>query len=104
MKKFLFLFFGILLLWSLFPILWQLSLSFDYPIQIYSTPAPVIPPSPTLDSYLRALGLLHNMAQGDTFGSAMVGPFLSGMQNSMIVAVAVTLITMVACVPAGYAF
>jgi multiple sugar transport system permease protein len=104
MKKYMPIFFLLLALWSVVPLYWQFNLSFQRRVDIFSTPAFLVPPAPTLDSYLRATGILTKSVQGDLVGLGLVGPFLQGLQNSTIVAFTVMLITLALCVPAGYAF
>jgi multiple sugar transport system permease protein len=104
MKKYMIVFAVVLVVWSLLPLYWQFNLSFQQRVDIYTTPSYVLPPHPTLDSYLRALGILKKSAEGELVGLGLVGPFLEGLQNSSIVAITVMLITLGLCIPGGYAF
>ncbi len=80
---------ALVVLWSLMPVYWVFNLAFQTALQIFTLPAYLFPPTPTLENYLRALG------------SSL---FLSALQNSMIVATLVMFATLALCIPAGYAF
>jgi multiple sugar transport system permease protein len=74
---------------SLFPLLWMVSVSFMPPGAASSVPAPLLPPSVTLDNY-RTL-----------FGSVGMGRYAF---NSLAIAVLAMLISVSFNVMAGYAF
>ncbi len=96
---------GILIaLWSTVPVYWVVNLSFQTRLQIYNLPSSLLPPTPTLENYLRAFGLSTRSSFGSLAGNGLVPQFLSGLQNSMIVATLVMLATLALCIPAGYAF
>ena len=94
----------LLAFWSLIPIYWLVNLSFQTRFQIYTIPPFLLPPAPTLENYLRALGLTSFASYGSLAGNGLVPQFLSGFQNSTVVATTVMILTMILCVPAGYAF
>ena len=91
-------------LWSLVPVYWVANLSFQNRLQIYTIPPYLLPPAPTLTNYLRALGLSTGSTFGSATGNGLVPQFLSGMQNSLIVATLVMTLTLALCIPGGYAF
>ena len=91
-------------LWSIVPVYWVVNLSFQTRLQIYSLPSSLLPPAPTLENYLRAFGLSTASSFGSLAGNGLVPQFLSGLQNSMVVATLVMFATLALCIPAGYAF
>lgn len=91
-------------LWSATPIYWVANLSFQTRIQIYTLPAYLFPQAPTLENYLRAFGLSTAAAFGSVTGNGLVPQYVAGLQNSMLVATSVMILTLLLCIPAGYAF
>jgi len=91
-------------LWSLVPVYWVANLSFQNRLQIYTIPPYLLPPTPTLINYLRAVGLDKSSSYGSLAGNGLVPQFLAGVQNSAIVATTVMVLTLILCIPAGYAF
>lgn len=91
-------------LWSLLPVYWIVNLSFQTRLQIYSLPSSLVPPTPILENYLKAFGLSTKATFGSLAGLGLVPQFLSGLQNSMVVATLVMIATLILCIPAGYAF
>lgn len=91
-------------LWSVVPVYWVANLSFQTRVQIYTLPAYLIPPAPTLVNYLRAFGLSTATSIGSVTGNGLVPQYLVGLQNSILVATAVMILTTLLCIPAGYAF
>lgn len=77
----------VLLLWA-FPLIWTLLTSLKNRNDMFTLP-PVLVFKPTLEHYLEAI------TSSDILHSVM---------NSLLVAAAVTLVTLLAAVPAGYAF
>jgi multiple sugar transport system permease protein len=57
-----------------------------------------------LENYLRAVGISKTAPFGSSTGLGLVPQFLSGLQNSMLVATSVMSLTVLLCIPAGYAF
>ena len=90
--------------WSLIPVYWLVNLAFQTRLQIYTIPPYFLPPTPTLINFLDAMGLAHDVSFGSSSGLALVPQFLAGFQNSLIVATTVMVLTIVLCIPAGYAF
>lgn len=91
-------------LWSLLPVYWIVNLSFQTRLQIYSLPSSLVPPTPILENYLKAFGLSTKATFGSLAGLGLVPQFLSGLQNSIVVATLVMIATLILCIPAGYAF
>jgi multiple sugar transport system permease protein len=83
---------GLLLLltfFALFPLLWMLSVSFMHPGEASTLPPPLLPKSPTLANYR------------ELFERAGMGRYLA---NSLAVASAITLLSLLFNLAAGYAF
>jgi multiple sugar transport system permease protein len=74
---------------ALFPLLWMVSVSFMHPGEASTFPPPLLPADPTLANYR------------ELFVRAGMGRFLA---NSLIVATAVTLLSLACNLSAGYAF
>ncbi|MBI3117019.1 MAG: carbohydrate ABC transporter permease [Thaumarchaeota archaeon] len=90
--------------WSILPVYWVLNLSFQRRLDIYTVPPYFFPPVPTVDDYLRAVGILKTNPFGSSTGLGLVPQFTAGIQNSLIIATLVMALTMLLCIPAGYAF
>ena len=86
-------------IYSLAPIYNLFSVSFMNPRQLVS--GQLFPPTPNLGNYLRLFGFLTTTAGGSPF--FLAPQVKAGLINSLIVAVLVMSITLLACVPAGYA-
>lgn len=94
----------LVVLWTVMPVYWIFNLSLQTRIQIYNLPPYIIPPTPTIENYMRAFGLTTVSTFGSATGNGLVPQFLSGLTNSVAVATLVTICTLTLCVPAGYAF
>jgi ABC-type glycerol-3-phosphate transport system permease component len=79
----------VLLIWSLFPILWSLSTSFKTPLEVYKVPPSLLPEDPNFSSYQKVFAY---------------SGFWRFMLNSTILAVASTLLAVTVSILAGYAF
>ncbi|MBI3116662.1 MAG: carbohydrate ABC transporter permease [Thaumarchaeota archaeon] len=95
---------GLIAFWSLLPVYWIVNLSFQTRLQIYSLPSSLVPPTPILENYMKAFGLSTKATFGSLAGLGLVPQFLSGLQNSIVVATLVMIATLILCIPAGYAF
>lgn len=104
MKKIATIFAALIAFWSLVPVYWVVNLAFQNRLQIYTVPPYFLPPTPTLENFARALGLSSAVSYGSLGGNGLVPQFLSGLQNSLIVATTVMIFTLILCIPAGYAF
>lgn len=97
--------FGILVvLWSVMPVYWVFNLSLQTRLQIYNLPPYIVPPTPTVENYMRALGLTTVSTFDSATGKWLVPQFLSGLTASVAVATLVTMCTLALCIPAGHAF
>ena len=79
----------LLALFALFPLLWMLSVSFMRPGEASTLPPPLLPASATFANYR------------ELFDRAGMGRYLA---NSLLVATAITLLSLVLNLAAGYAF
>jgi multiple sugar transport system permease protein len=79
----------LLAFFALFPLLWMLSVSFMHPGEASTLPPPLVPRDPTLANYR------------ELFERAGMGRYLL---NSLLVASAITLLSLVFNLAAGYAF
>jgi len=96
----------VLYLLTLAAVVWSLSPVYQIIIASAMDPKQLIshylyPPTPSFDNYLRLFGYIKTTAGGAIFGLAEQA--IQGLENSIIVAVLVTVITMAATVPSGYA-
>jgi len=89
----------IAVIWSIAPVYSIFSASFMTPKELISHN--LFPPAPNIDNYLRLFGFIKTTAGGAPFG--LSSEVIKGLSNSLIVAVLVMTITMLATVPAGYA-
>jgi ABC-type glycerol-3-phosphate transport system permease component len=80
---------AVLVVWTLFPLIWAFSSSFKTPVQVYETPPSLIPSSFNLDNYVKVF-------QFDGFWTYLA--------NSIFLAVITTFLTVVISVLAGYGF
>lgn len=95
----------LLALWSVVPVYWVANEAFQTRPQIYSIPPYLLPPTPSLANFATALGLSKSgLNYGSLGGVGIIPQYIAGLQNSVIVATSVMVLTLVLCVPAGYAF
>ena len=95
---------ALILVWSLLPVYWLVNLSFQSRADIFTIPANLIPPNPNFDNHLRSIGLIKSTTVSTLAGTGLVPTFQEGMVNSIIIGIAVTVITLAISIPAGYAF
>jgi multiple sugar transport system permease protein len=86
-----------LLVWAL-PVLWVAVTSFKPHTAIFSTP-PTVAFTPTLEHYRPVLGI-----RGGRFLEPTAEGIVPSIVNSVVVAAAATVVTLLAAVPAGYAY
>lgn len=91
----------LIFLWSFVPFLWLVVMSVQQSADLVRTPPTVIPGSFTLDNY-RFVLMPWTMAEGQS--SVQATRVASGLWNSLIVAVGVTVVNVVLGGLAGYAF
>ncbi|HTI00334.1 MAG TPA: carbohydrate ABC transporter permease [Acidisoma sp.] len=96
---------AILIVWSLLPILWFVRMSFMNHAEITQFPPHIIPESFNLSSFANIFGFNYKLGDGSiSSASGQAGQIVRGLQNSVIVSVVVTLITIVIVVPLAYVF
>jgi len=96
---------GLLLaIWTLIPVYWMANMALMYHAELVSIPAHLYPHQLTLSNFLRMFGLPAAGPDGQPL-VAIGQAFLvrQGWLSSLIVAVAVTIITMVVALPCAYA-
>jgi len=90
----------LLILWSVLPLYWLLNMSVMYNPEIFSKPPSLIVQQPTLEWYQELLGL-GQIGELSYHGH---GPeLMKGMQNSILVAIPVMVITVAVSSIVGYA-
>ncbi len=94
----------LIVIWSIGPLYWIVNLSFQSRAEIYTIPANLLPPNPSFTNHLRSLGFIEAESVGTLAGTGLVPTFQEGMVNSIIIGIAVTIITLAISIPAGYAF
>lgn len=95
----------ILLAWSVLPLYWSLRLALSLPVEIATFPPRLFPENPTPVSFVTILGFPYTTPGGDFYLPAgRAAQVVRGLTNSIIVSVAVTLITMCVVIPLGYTF
>lgn len=96
---------AVLIIWSLLPILWFIRMAFMSHAEITQFPPHIIPASFNLSSFFNIFGFDYRLADGSISpASGQAGQIELGLQNSVIVSVVVTLITIVIVVPLAYVF
>src|SRR5262247_3959328 len=85
-------------LWLVGPFVWLFVTSVSYQKNLLARPLSFVPPEVTLDNYRMILGLIRFHAEGQ---AAKIVP---SMLNSLIVALLVTALNLVAGTTAGYAY
>lgn len=96
---------AILLIWSLLPILWFVRMAFMNHAEITEFPPHIVPHSFNLSSFVNIFGFDDKLADGTvSAASGQAGQIVLGLQNSIIVSVIVTLITILIVVPLAYVF
>ncbi|WP_284946969.1 carbohydrate ABC transporter permease [Acidisoma cladoniae] len=96
---------AILLLWSLVPIYWFVRMAFLTHAEIARFPPALIPTHINVAAFFNIFGFDYRMTDGTiSTASGQSGQIITGLENSLIVAVVVTLITLVIVVPLAYVF
>jgi len=96
---------AVLIIWSLLPILWFIRMAFMSHAEITQFPPHIFPASFNLSSFFNIFGFDYKLADGSLSpSSGQAGQIERGLQNSVIVSVVVTLITIVIVVPLAYVF
>ncbi|MEW5865288.1 MAG: carbohydrate ABC transporter permease [Bacillota bacterium] len=95
----------LVILWTVTPLYWFLSMAFKTPAEISSFPPSFYPKHPTIMGLITVLGRQYVSRTGEVFlPSGQSGQVVRGLLNSFILAAVVTVITMVLVVPLGYTF
>jgi multiple sugar transport system permease protein len=93
----------VLLIWTIFPIYWLLNMSLMFKPELLSVPTHLFPHEPTISNYTRLFGATA-MGPGGELPPVGQAPMIRrGLLNSAIIAVAVTLVTMLIALPVAYA-
>jgi multiple sugar transport system permease protein len=91
--------------WTLLPMYWFLKAAFETIGEMAHYPPYFFPPKPQPGAFLNILGFPYRTAAGiDLPASGQAGQVILGIQNSIIIAVVVTILTMVFVVPLAYVF
>jgi ABC-type glycerol-3-phosphate transport system permease component len=90
--------------WTVIPVYWMANMALMYHEELLSIPAHLYPHQFTFSNFLRMFGLTANGPNGEPL-VAIGQAFLvrRGWLSSLIVAVAVTLLTMIVALPCAYA-
>jgi multiple sugar transport system permease protein len=94
----------LLAVWTLVPVYWMANMALMYHEELISIPAHLYPHQLTFSNFLRMFGLPASGPNGDPL-VAIGQAFLvrRGWLSSLIVALAVTIITMIVALPCAYA-
>jgi multiple sugar transport system permease protein len=93
-------------LWTLLPIYWIFTISIEYRVETQRVPPDFVPQMPTLYQYERVLGFWPQITGYEgkvTAPSGHAEAVIAGLENSTIVAVATTLVTLIIALPIAYA-
>ncbi|MBA3416139.1 MAG: carbohydrate ABC transporter permease [Chloroflexia bacterium] len=95
---------ALLLVWTLFPIYWLLSMSLMFKTELLSVPTHLAPLEPTISNYTRLFGGTAIGPGGTELPQVGQAPMIRrGLVNSLVIAVAVTALTMAVALPVAYA-
>jgi multiple sugar transport system permease protein len=92
-----------LLIWTVVPIYWLLNMSLMFKPELLAVPTHLFPHEPTLSNYTRLFGATAQGPGGELPPIGQAPIIRRGLVNSAIVAVLVTLLTMVVALPVSYA-
>jgi multiple sugar transport system permease protein len=96
---------AVALLWSLVPIYWFCRMAFLTSLEIRLFPWPLVPHAPNLAAFYNIFGYNYTLPNGATSpASGQAGQIIRGLEDSVIVSVVVTLITLVIVLPLAYVF
>ncbi len=92
-------------IWTLLPIYWMLKTAFISPSDAVSFPAPLWPSNPHFAAIHNIFGFGYTDPDGREFLPAGQAPqIINGLKNSLIVALFVTILTLLIIIPLSYAF
>ena len=96
---------AVALLWSFLPMYWTVKFAFMSKTEIARFPPELFPPAPQLASFYNIFGFDYTLQDGTVINaSGQARQIMLGLRNSLIVAVIVTIITIVVVVPLAYVF
>jgi multiple sugar transport system permease protein len=94
----------LLAIWTIVPIYWLLNMSLMFKTELLSVPTHLYPHEPTVSNYTRLFGQTAIGPGGVELLVIGQAPIIqSGLRNSLVVAVIVTLLTMIISLPVAYA-
>jgi multiple sugar transport system permease protein len=93
-----------LAIWSLFPIYWVINQSLMVEVEALSVPSHYWPYAPTLANYIRVLGFEASTPFGVFPPSAFASSIRLGLLNSFLVALPVSLASILIAAPVAYVF
>ncbi|MCA9879559.1 MAG: carbohydrate ABC transporter permease [Thermomicrobiales bacterium] len=94
---------AVLVIWTLFPIYWLLNMSLMFKPELLSVPTHLWPHEPTISNYTRLFGATAMGPGGELPPVGQAGIIRRGLVNSAVVALAVTVLTMLVALPVAYA-
>lgn len=91
------------MVWTLVPIYWLLNMSLMFKTELLSAPTHLYPHDPTVSNYTRLFGATAIGPGGAELPVIGQAPIIQqGLRNSLIVAVVVTILTMIISLPVAY--
>ena len=91
--------------WTLLPMYWFLKAAFETIGEMAHYPPYFFPPNPQPGAFFNILGFPYRTAAGiDLPASGQAGQVIDGIRNSVVIAVVVTILTMIFVVPLAYVF
>src|SRR5215212_12029218 len=95
---------ALLTVWTLVPIYWLLNMSLMFKTELLSVPTHLYPHDPTVSNYTRLFGATAIGPGGAELPVIGQAPIIQqGLRNSLVVAVVVTILTMIISLPVAYA-
>ncbi len=96
---------AVILIWTLLPIYWFLKISLLTPDEIARFPPPLYPLEPQPAAYFNIFGFDYELSNGITRrASGQANQIIRGLQNSVIVSIIVTVLTLFVVAPLAYVF
>jgi multiple sugar transport system permease protein len=93
------------LVWTLTPLYWIVRFAFETQSEVSHFPPLFFPPHPQPGAFLNILGFNYTTANGIFLpASGQASQIILGLRNSLILAVLVTIATMIVVVPLAYVF
>jgi multiple sugar transport system permease protein len=94
----------LLVIWTLVPIYWLFNMSLMFKTELLSVPTHLYPHDPTVSNYTRLFGGTAIGPGGAELAVIGQAPIIQqGLRNSLVVAVIVTILTMIISLPVAYA-